>query len=151
MSVSPITCHVLDTCIGKPAANVTCSIFRLAPLVEDKAEESAYELAPDTKPFAMAKTDKDGRIKNWILNPDLDSSANSNIGISSPDNWDTLKSGIYKIKFYTGKYFHELGAANSRTFFPFVEIHFQIDNPPDHHYHIPLLLSNHSYTTYRGS
>lgn len=147
-----ITCHILDTCIGKPAAGVTCSIYRLAPLVQDKAQESAYDLTPEPKPFAMAKTDDDGRIKNWVFNPDLDNESKAAIGISTQSGaWESLKPGIYKIKFYTGKYFAELGNSNTRTFFPFVDIHFQIENPPDHHYHIPLLLSNHSYTTYRGS
>ncbi|KAF6063794.1 HIUase/Transthyretin family protein [Candida albicans] len=81
----------------------------------------------------MAKTDNDGRIKQWIINPNGDF---QNLGIN--------KNSIYKAKFLTGKYF-------LLTFFPFVEISFIIDNPPDNHYHIPLLLSNYSYTTYRGS
>ncbi|ODV68333.1 Hydroxyisourate hydrolase [Hyphopichia burtonii NRRL Y-1933] len=149
MSVDPITCHILDTAIGKPAADVTCSIYRISPLISDKSQESAYDISSNQRPFAMARTDQDGRIKNWVINPELSLKDKEAIGIENID-WSVLKPGIYKIKFLTGKYFNDLGKAN-RTFFPFVEIHFQIDNPPDHHYHIPLLLSNHSYTTYRGS
>ncbi|KAJ1654212.1 hypothetical protein IWQ61_005820 [Dispira simplex] len=44
-------------------------------------------------------------------------------------------------------YFTALGQT---SFYPFVEVHFRIDQTSDH-YHIPLLLSSHSYTTYRGS
>lgn len=149
MSVDHITCHILDTSIGKPASNVVCSIYYLSPLVEDKANEQLYELNGNEKPFAMSRTDADGRIKRWVLDPGLNAQKKKDVGISS-NGWDQLKPGIYKIKFLTAKYFHELSDKN-RTFFPFVEIHFQVDNPPDNHYHIPLLLANHSYTTYRGS
>lgn len=149
MSVDPITCHILDTSIGKPAKNVVCSIYYLSPLINDHANEDLYELSGNDKPFAMSRTDQDGRIKNWVLDPKLAELTKQEVGVG-PSGWDVLKPGIYKIKFLTAKYFHELSDAN-RTFFPFVEIHFQVDNPPDNHYHIPLLLTNHSYTTYRGS
>lgn len=149
MSVDPITCHILDTSLGKPASGVTCSIYYVAPIVADKSSEEAYNLSGDGAPFAMSKTDNDGRIKRWVINPDLDNSEKSQVGISDT-NWEKLIPGIYRIKFLTGKYFHDLSETN-RTFFPFVDITFQVDNPPDHHYHVPLLLSNHSYSTYRGS
>mmetsp|Transcript_1004 Transcript_1004/g.1002 ORF Transcript_1004/g.1002 Transcript_1004/m.1002 type:complete len:149 (-) Transcript_1004:8-454(-) len=148
MSVDPITCHILDTSIGKPASNVTCSIYYISPLINDPNDESAYEVT-NSKPFAMAKTDNDGRIKNWVYDPSLDAKDKLSIGIAD-NNWNKLMPGIYKIKFLTGKYFHNLKEKN-RTFFPFVEVVFEVANPPDNHYHIPLLLSNHSYTTYRGS
>lgn len=145
MSVDPITCHILDTTRGKPASGVTCSIYYIAPVVTNKSDEESYDVSNNV-PFAMSKTDQDGRIKNWVFNPKLKS---SDIGIDN-NVWSTLKPGIYKIKFLTGKYFNDL-SDSARTFFPFVEIIFTIDSPPDNHYHIPLLLSNHSYTTYRGS
>lgn len=146
MSVDPITCHILDTTRGKPAEGVTCSIYFLSPLISNKSDEQSYEIT-DKEPFAMSKTNQDGRIKNWIFNPNL--KTGSEFGVEN-NTWNTLKPGIYKIKFLTGKYFNDLNDS-ARTFFPFVEIIFTIDNPPDNHYHIPLLLSNHSYTTYRGS
>lgn len=97
----------------------------------------------------MSKTDNDGRIKNWVVNPKLSTAETDKLGISA-GKWTSLQPGIYKIKYLTGKYFHDISSDN-RTFFPFVEITFQVDNPPDNHYHVPLLLSNHSYSTYRGS
>ncbi|CUM65758.1 uncharacterized protein PRCAT00003406001 [Priceomyces carsonii] len=151
MSVAPITCHILDTTRGKPARDVNCQLFFLSPLISNPSEEGAYELNADVKPFAMNRTDKDGRIKNWVLSPNLDAVTKTKLGIEGDYKWDTLSPGIYKIKFLTGKYFYDTQQTANRTFFPFVEIVFQIDNPPDLHYHIPLLLSNHSYTTYRGS
>lgn len=147
MSVDPITCHILDTTLGKPAAQVTCSIYYISPLITDKSASESYDLVPPTSPFAMSKTDKDGRIKNWVVDPKLQDG--QKYGIENA-KWSTLVPGIYKIKFLTGKYFHDLNSSN-RTFFPFVEILFEVSNPPDNHYHVPLLLSNHSYSTYRGS
>lgn len=63
MSVAPITCHILDTTRGKPAEGVTCSIYYVGELINDKSNEESYDIQSQT-PFAMGKTDKDGRIKN---------------------------------------------------------------------------------------
>ncbi|ABN66465.2 predicted protein [Scheffersomyces stipitis CBS 6054] len=148
MSVDPITCHILDTTSGSPASDVLCQIFLISSSAED---QTTFDLPVGStpKPFAMNKTDKDGRIKKWILDPQLESSQKADVGVTE-NTWSTLKPGIYRVKFYTGKYFSELKDPQ-RTFFPFVEITFMVQDPPDNHYHIPLLLSNHSYTTYRGS
>jgi len=58
-----------------------------------------------------------------------------------------LQPGTYKMTFLTKPYFD---ATDRETFFPLVEIIFNLNNP-EQHYHIPLLLSAFSYTTYRGS
>jgi 5-hydroxyisourate hydrolase len=50
-------------------------------------------------------------------------------------------AGLYRLIFDT---------ARISAFFPEVQICFQIDDPHQH-YHVPLLLSPHGYTTYRGS
>lgn len=55
--------------------------------------------------------------------------------------------GIYKFYFDTKSYYDGL---NMKTFYPFVEIVFEIQNPTQH-YHVPLLLSPFGYSTYRGS
>ncbi|CAH2351706.1 hypothetical protein CLIB1423_04S04126 [[Candida] railenensis] len=147
----PVTCHILDTTRGVPAESVTCAIYFVSELISNPEEESSYDVA-SSKPFAMGKTNKDGRITNWVLNPENSKDTNQELGFTESNEWSTLKSGNYKIKFLTGQYFHKLGPGpQARTFFPFVEIYFTVNNPPDHHYHIPLLLSNFSYTTYRGS
>jgi len=59
-----------------------------------------------------------------------------------------LKAGqMYKIVFKTKEYFE---STNRLSFYPWVEITFEIEKPEDH-YHIPLLISPYSFTTYRGS
>jgi 5-hydroxyisourate hydrolase len=54
--------------------------------------------------------------------------------------------GTYRITFDVGPYFEIHGR---RTIYPQIVIIVQID--ADKHYHLPLLLSENSYTTYRGS
>jgi len=54
--------------------------------------------------------------------------------------------GSYRLSFATGEYLTHLGRA---TIYPEIIITFQCDG--DAHYHLPLLLSDNSYTTYRGS
>ncbi|XP_033499458.1 5-hydroxyisourate hydrolase-like [Epinephelus lanceolatus] len=56
-------------------------------------------------------------------------------------------SGVYKMCFETGQYWKNMGET---CFYPYVEIVFTI-NDPGQKYHVPLLLSRFSYSTYRGS
>lgn len=58
-----------------------------------------------------------------------------------------LEAGIYRLIFDTGAYFQARG---QKTFFPRVEVTFQIEKT-DEHYHVPLLLSPFGFSTYRGS
>lgn len=54
--------------------------------------------------------------------------------------------GLYRLTFQTGEYL----SRHARTsIYPEIAITFQCGN--DAHYHLPLLLSDNSYTTYRGS
>jgi len=79
--------------------------------------------------LAKGATDTDGRCSN-LLPTSL-----------------KLETGLYKMTFQTGDYFAGL---NRETFYPIVEITFHLAKPEEH-YHIPLLLSPWSYTTYRGT
>lgn len=135
MSRSPITCHILDTTLGKPAREVNCAIYHL-PFNNSTDEELK---------FALLKTDNDGRISNWTIDPSVRSTS---FGIGDKGDWN-LQEGVYKIRFQTSGYFKKIDD-NNRTFFPFIDIIFQVDDAKQH-YHVPLLLANHSYTTYRGS
>lgn len=59
-----------------------------------------------------------------------------------------LATGTYRLRFATGPYYEGLGIAT--PFFPVVEIVFAVVDGSEH-YHVPLLLSPFSYSTYRGS
>jgi 5-hydroxyisourate hydrolase len=76
-------------------------------------------------PVSRGVTDADGRCR------DLAHSAST---------------GIYRLTFSTGDY---LRNKNRATIYPEISITFQCDG--EAHYHLPLLLSDNSYTTYRGS
>ena len=57
---------------------------------------------------------------------------------------DTTAAGEYELVFAVGDYFGE------RAFLDRVPVRFTIADP-DAHYHVPLLVSPWSYSTYRGS
>jgi len=63
----------------------------------------------------------------------------------------TMASGKYEIEFEIGTYFRQLGAPmHEPAFVDDVVLRFGIANA-DQHYHVPLLASPWSYSTYRGS
>jgi len=82
----------------------------------------AIELRCGGDLLASAVTDGDGRAK--LL--------------------DVLGAGEYELVFAVGDYFGE------RAFLDRVPVRFRIADP-DAHYHVPLLVSPWSYSTYRGS
>jgi 5-hydroxyisourate hydrolase len=75
-----------------------------------------------------ATTDTDGRVKELV-----------------PEG--QLTSGTYRITFDTGAYFTAQGVDG---FYPEASIVFVVRDAASH-YHVPLLLSAHGYSTYRGS
>lgn len=77
--------------------------------------------------LGTAVTDADGRVSD--LGP------------------DQLEPGTYRVTFATGDYF---AARGQETFYPRVTVNFAVA-AGERHYHVPLLLSPYSYTTYRGS
>jgi 5-hydroxyisourate hydrolase len=64
---------------------------------------------------------------------------------------ETFRTGTYELVFHVGPYFRSSGmAAADPPFLDAVPIRFSIAEP-DGHYHVPLLVSPWSYSTYRGS
>ncbi|XP_039902890.1 5-hydroxyisourate hydrolase-like isoform X1 [Simochromis diagramma] len=62
-------------------------------------------------------------------------------------NQEAFTPGMYKLRFETGSYWEGLGQP---SFYPYVEVVFTISEP-EQRFHIPLLMSRFSYSTYRGS
>ena len=90
-------------------------------------EGSAYRL------IKTVHTNADGRNAEPLLTP------------------ETMKVGQYELVFYIGEYFTKLGTVLPNP--PFLEkavIQFGMADAASH-YHVPLLASPWSYTTYRGS
>ena len=62
-----------------------------------------------------------------------------------------LRIGRYELAFHIGEYFASSGAASARPpFLDVVPVRFAVAEP-EGHYHVPLLASPWSYSTYRGS
>lgn len=111
---SPITTHVLDTHLGRPAAGMAITLY--------KQEDDQW------REIASGITNDDGRIVDWLEGQER-------------------KTGIYKIAFATDPYFEKQGLT---CFYPNVSFEFRIEHA-DQHYHVPLLISAHGISTYRGS
>jgi len=129
-SKSPITCHVLDSSIGKPAQGVKVQL--LAPSIQGTESPTPSHAGGAWVGMGTSVTNADGRCLD-LLPP----------GPDSPP----LQRGTYQIVFETEGYFERTGR---KSFYPFVQITFTIEDPSEH-YHVPLLISPFSYTTYRGS
>lgn len=72
-------------------------------------------------------TDQNGRISNFL-------------------STDKSNLGIYKLTYYTSEYFKK---NNTESFYPFIDVVFQIKD--NNHYHVPITLSAYGYSTYRGN
>jgi 2-oxo-4-hydroxy-4-carboxy-5-ureidoimidazoline decarboxylase len=118
-----LSTHVLDIVRGRPAAGVRVSLFEIG----ESARASLRE----------AVTDADGRAELIAGEP--------------------LRIGSYELAFAIGDHFARLAQAapGARHFrdLPFLDIvplRVSIAEP-EAHYHVPLLATPWSYTTYRGS
>jgi len=61
-----------------------------------------------------------------------------------------FKEGKYELVFFVGSYFKKITETSKIPFLDDVIIKFGISNAKEH-YHVPLLVSPWSYSTYRGS
>ncbi|MCU1338427.1 MAG: pucM [Bryobacterales bacterium] len=64
---------------------------------------------------------------------------------------ETIEPGIYELTFHAGDYFGRAGVKlTDPPFLDEVVVRFGLADPAGH-YHVPLLLTPYSYSTYRGS
>jgi 5-hydroxyisourate hydrolase len=62
-----------------------------------------------------------------------------------------LRMGLYRLSFSAGEYFRsKVKDLEEPLFLDLVHLDFGVSNPKEH-YHVPLLVSPWSYSTYRGS
>jgi 5-hydroxyisourate hydrolase len=119
-----LTTHVLDTASGRPAAGVPIELWRLDG---------------ERRLLVRVVTNADGRTDGPLL------------------EGDAFESGSYELLFNVGEYFAggrgQAPALRARDVVPFLDevpVRFGIGDASQH-YHVPLLVSPWSYTTYRGS
>lgn len=117
-----LTTHILDTAHGRPAAGVQLELARLDPVSGER------------RVLKATRTNADGRTDAPLL------------------EGEEMTAGVYEIVFEVGEYFAgESGRVGSaRPFLDSVPVRFGIADSSAH-YHVPLLASPWSYTTYRGS
>ena len=111
--MSKITTHILDTSLGKPAAQVRVWLEKIEGDTATKISE--------------ANTDADGRVTT--LTP------------------DGIAAGNYRLYADVGVYFAADGRETLYNL-AIIDVKISADQP---HYHLPILLSPYSYSTYRGS
>ena len=63
---------------------------------------------------------------------------------------ENFLKGKYELIFFIGEYFKNISKSDELPFLDDVVIRFGISNSKEH-YHVPLLVSPWSYSTYRGS
>jgi 5-hydroxyisourate hydrolase len=128
-----LSTHVLDTANGRPADGLKIQLWKI------EADEKRF--------LKEVITNQDGRTETPLL-----------LG-------DELRAGVYELVFQVGPYFQNLSRRSvaeaeaaqdaflkttEDTFLGDVPVRFRILNPGEN-YHVPLLVSPWSYTTYRGS
>lgn len=82
--------------------------------------------------------------KTWTVVEEKNTDDNGRITDFLPSNKDNL--GIYKLTYFTSPYFKK---NNTESFYPYIEVVFQIKDK--NHYHVPITLSAYGYSTYRGN
>ncbi|HJO76994.1 MAG TPA: hydroxyisourate hydrolase [Pelagibacteraceae bacterium] len=63
---------------------------------------------------------------------------------------NSFKEGQYELVFFVGDYFKRITDLPKTPFLNEIIIKFGVSNPKEH-YHVPLLVTPWSYSTYRGS
>lgn len=64
---------------------------------------------------------------------------------------EALTTGVYELDFHIGAYFNGMGATQTQPpFFDVVTLRFGVADAAQH-YHVPLVATPWSYSTYRGS
>ena len=100
------------------------------------------EPAPGVK-IALAKKDKAG---NWMTVDEKITDKNGRITDFLKETKGVSNEGIYKLTYFTAPYFKSL---SQNSFYPFIEVVFEIKG--ENHFHVPITLSAYGYSTYRGN
>lgn len=82
--------------------------------------------------------------KNWTAVDEKVTDKNGRVPDFLPNN--KLNTGIYKLTYLTSDYFKK---NKEDSFYPWVEVVFQLKD--SEHYHVPITLSAYGYSTYRGN
>ena len=179
MAKDRITCHILDTAQGRPAAGVRVRLELVTPSPSSFSAASAAAAttngtsasatplleAPSHHHHGQAtqvfesQTNEDGRVAVWL--PYSASNASGDVPVYTLD--DVLgkaeaeaaasvgegEDAVPPPTTWTLRFDTDGYYGAGQAFFPEVAVTFRV--AAGQHYHVPLLLNPFSYTTYRGS
>lgn len=91
-----------------------------------------WSLDDERRPVVRVVTNDDGRSDGPLL------------------EGESMHAGAYRLVFGVGDYYRRLGHPDAGRFLDRVVVEFRIDDPAAG-YHVPLLVTPWSYSTYRGS
>jgi len=119
-----LSTHVLDTLHGTPASGVQLSLYRL----DDKSSAN-----PQRTLVKQTATNSDGRCDSPLL------------------EGAAMQAGVYELDFAIGDYFAARNVPMPEPrFLDVVTLRFGIA-APQQNYHVPLVATPWTYSTYRGS
>ena len=119
-----LSTHVLDAARGAPAAGMRIDVLR-------RPGSAGLALDPDA-PVRSVSTNAGGRTDAPLL------------------EGEELEAGTYQLVFHVGEYYRSRGDRDAGRFLEDVPIVFVVDDAKGT-YHVPLLVTPWSYSTYRGS
>ncbi|ELS05380.1 hydroxyisourate hydrolase [Xenococcus sp. PCC 7305] len=120
--VGKLTTHVLDTAHGCPGVGIAIALWKLN--INANADSKLL--------LKSMVTNHDGRTDEPLL-----------VG-------EELETGVYELVFTVDEYFAQYSDYPEPVFLDQIPIRFGISDRTTH-YHVPLLVSPWSYSTYRGS
>ncbi|CAM6106343.1 unnamed protein product [Calypogeia fissa] len=128
----PITTHVLDVSLGAPGVGIDVLLEKC----NDVSDLNSFTGDGSWTTMGSSVTNSDGRSGPLM--------GNSNF----------LQAGRYRLTFKTGEYFLRSSKTKDGIsgFYPYIILVFEVKpSQVAEHFHVPLLISPYSYTTYRGS
>ena len=118
-----LTTHVLDTALGRPGAGIPVSVYRVDGTGDNAVRQCLHSVV----------TNLNGRCEEPLL------------------EGNALTVGVYELVFSLSEYFAASGQIfPTPAFVGDVVLRVGIADATQH-YHVPLLVSPWSYSTYRGS
>ena len=130
--MAKLSTHILDSVHGVPAANVLVDLYAIEGALDGSSSLTARHGESHLRLIANTRTNADGRTDKPLL------------------EGAAVRRGRYRIVFHIGDYFRSMGVKLADPpFIDIVPIDFGIEDGGS--YHVPLVCSPWTYSTYRGS
>lgn len=128
-------------------------VLAMTATASQAASQDDYQLSSHILDISTGKPAPNVNVKlmmqengKWKLLNEKKTDDNGRIGTFLPNTDNADHNGTYKLIFETKPYFSNQGL---ESFYPYVEVNFNIDDT--NHYHVPITLSAYGFSTYRGS